>query len=308
MCFYFKGVNLKSINSLNKLIKKDVLYFKSSNLNSIYLLCKDLDCKDFNLRSIHIKYPVLISIETDLDLDAFDEVFIDFKLLSECIVKHNSRIKMAPKNHSLKDKESYLIWRGFNTPSPKDVTITPLDNTLYKDKNSIDPLDLYINWKVSSFMLIKEYYILIKCKLYMESLISNTPLLEDKSEYELAYNYWKKRQFIITNLYTEINVNDSIYLNNYIKDFSNENILYREICEDIVYVMLNILLAKSIIDNINIKDYTNKNEEFKSKLQYIIEDHYIKNKEGYKCLKDLRLYSCRHHCSLYGLKQYKDNI
>lgn len=53
-------------------------------------------------------------------------------------------------------------------------------------------------------------------------------------------------------------------------NFTSPNIMYREILEDLTYVSLNLILAKTILDFIHTIDLNNVNsEEFFSKIKLL---------------------------------------
>jgi hypothetical protein len=79
----------------------------------------------------------------------------------------------------------------------------------------------------------------------------------------------------------------------------------REISQDILYVMLNILLGKSILENSNLNTNSKINLSI---LRQIISDHYNTYEKGYKCMFELRLYKSNFECSVDFLKEvYKEN-
>jgi hypothetical protein len=90
-------------------------------------------------------------------------------------------------------------------------------------------------------------------------------------------------------------------LDAYIVDFNvDKDNMYREICEDFLYVLLNILLGKSILQDFNLKINLKNDKEFDFNLKSIVSNHYDINQEGYKSLKELRIYKSNH---LYSIKQ-----
>jgi hypothetical protein len=198
---------------------------------------------------------------------------------------HNSTLKFPKKSEFLMEKAAFLEWRAYNTPNAKDVSISPLHGGFYPhiDFNDKSPLNIYNQWKVSSFMLILEYNILNSAKIYMDNL-DFSPILP--SHYKDSLEIWKNRQI-------EFNLEnpDLFKQNTYIRDFSVDmDHLYVEICEDFLYVMLNILLAKRIVDEINIKEYIDIAEsEFYSKLKSVILLHCEEYDEYYRCLNSIRI-------------------
>ncbi len=70
----------------------------------------------------------------------------------------------------------------------------------------------------------------------------------------------------------------------------------REIYEDILYVLLNIMLAYRILNSFEVNEGINS-EKFLTILTEIIREHYIHYSEEYKYLDDLRWYRINHHFS-----------
>jgi hypothetical protein len=89
--------------------------------------------------------------------------------------------------------------------------------------------------------------------------------------------------------------------NSYIPDFTLNDVITRELYEDILYILLNLLLANKIIGNISLENSLNNNNKFFD----IIQDHYADpvNKDGYSCLKNLRLYKVNNYYTEYQIKQ-----
>lgn len=83
----------------------------------------------------------------------------------------------------------------------------------------------------------------------------------------------------------------------YIVDFfSNKLAFKREIYEDILYVLLNIMLGHRIINSFEVNEGINS-EKFFTMLTEIIREHYIHYSEEYKYLEDLRWYRINHYYS-----------
>ena len=79
--------------------------------------------------------------------------------------------------------------------------------------------------------------------------------------------------------------------------------LYREICEDFLYVMLNIILAKTIIEKFNLNS-VNCDAEFYSNMESIIKVHYLNHEEGYICLNSIRKFVAENFMTEYHLKSF----
>ena len=117
---------------------------------------------------------------------------------------------------------------------------------------------------------------------------SKDPLLEK------CYYYWTKRQ--LSNYFSH--EKNSLFLHNhYIKDFTlyGENPMLRELLEDILYVMLNLILAKKITANLA-----------NTSLEDCIKSHYVEYSEGYSYLKAIRMYNLNNYTSTDILKRIED--
>lgn len=208
---------------------------------------------------------------------------------------------MPNLNQYLLEKEAYLEWRGYNTPSLKDLNITPLFGTGFYDEilSNSDSLSssVYNQWKVASYYLIWEYNILKKALYYMDNVNSN---LSD--EYKEAYLYWMNRQLDFTDFKSMVENKE------FIIDFTiDRDNLYREVCEDYLYVLLNILLANSILNSLDLKLSINNENLFFDLLKSIIKLHYTEFKEAYICLNELRIYSSNYTLSVDQLNSiYKE--
>jgi len=69
--------------------------------------------------------------------------------------------------------------------------------------------------------------------------------------------------------------------------------MYREICEDLLYVQLNLILAVNILSYLNVHiDNANLNRTiFITDINNILTSHINKYSLGYSCLQELREYS-----------------
>lgn len=90
----------------------------------------------------------------------------------------------------------------------------------------------------------------------------------------------------------ELNPFESYPDDAFIQDFwSKSPALYRELYEDLLYLCLNLILAKDISDYIKENNALDMNKElFFNKMKTIIEKHYSKYNVEYQCLFVLRLY------------------
>ncbi len=158
-----------------------------------------------------------------------------------------------------------------------------------------DALSVYNNWIITSYYLLKEYNIWSKAKLYLENIHLNNSKFSS-AEYKEAYNYLVLRQFLINNPVNQFGTT------HYIIDFTvNENI-YRELSEDILYILLNLTLTDKIIGNNDLEKSLDNNQKFLGILTNIIQDHYDQNQDGYKCLEYLRWYTVNNWLSADQIK------
>lgn len=105
-------------------------------------------------------------------------------------------------------------------------------------------------------------------------------------EFKQAYNYFILRQFTTMNNLDPLDMDE----NSYKLDFTLNDVIYRELCEDLLYILLNLLLANKIVGNIALENSLNNNNKFFDILKDIIQDHYDdpEIKDGYSCLNNLR--------------------
>jgi hypothetical protein len=214
---------------------------------------------------------------------------------------------MSKFNELTLEKESIINWGGYNTPSLKDVTVTPLVGTeLLGPEDRNNTLSIYNEWLIASRYLLREYNIWFKVKIYVDKELVNNSLLSflEKDSvndsittffyYEQAYLYYILRQFEIYNQIPHFNPTS------YIIDFTSYDHIYREICEDLLYILLNLLLANKIIGNKNLEQSLDNKDKFYLILSSIIENHYTEYHDAYKNLEHLRWYSINNRLS------YKD--
>lgn len=73
--------------------------------------------------------------------------------------------------------------------------------------------------------------------------------------------------------------------------------------------MLNIILAKTIIEEVNINDCVDSSESgFDSKMKSIIHLHYKNSEEYYTCLNSIRMYYIQNYMSESDLKVFSKKI
>lgn len=210
---------------------------------------------------------------------------------------------MPKLNEYVIEKDSWLDWRGYNTPSLKDLSVTPLFGTGFYDEimTNSDSLSssVFNQWKVASYYLIIEYNFLKKALYYMNNTSFN---LSD--EYKEAYIYWMNRQLEF------VDFQKGVENKEFILDFTDKDNLYREVCEDYLYVLLNILLANSIINNLDLKFQLSIKDQnlFFDILKSIIELHYKEFKKGYMCLNELRKYTGNYCLSVNQLNSIHKRV
>lgn len=272
----------------------------SSNEN-LYRIIQDIKKVLKKIKNNDVK--ILNKLENNLG------IVYDMLDLQKKIAKHNTSVIFPPKNRLLRKKKYALFALGYNTPYAGDIKITPLEGTSFQSyfSNRI-PLDFYINWLCSSFYLASEANILIKAFNY----IYNKNKGNSYSDTELNnYTIW-----LIKQIYTEYpnytdllyNKNSNINPNIYLIDFLLEDFMFREIFEDILYVLLNLILADYIvryIENINLNSISSEN--FFNEISLIVDKHYLNYKDEYKLLNKLRKFTINNYVSTYTLEELYNN-
>jgi len=218
------------------------------------------------------------------------------EFIREAIIKHNSEyVTLCPEHLQIKDKEIALSKLGHNTPSPENFTATPFDNTKFENIFNNEEEE----WKAVWLFLAAELDIALRVLYYVRSDANGSMGAELASD----YSFWLTRQLTV---YLSHEKESLFEKNNYVRDFfalGGENPMHRELLEDILYVQLNLLLAKRIIEksaNLSVKD--------------CIIAHYKEYSEGYSYLKALRMYNINNYYSnemLYyiGLSgSFKDRV
>jgi hypothetical protein len=84
--------------------------------------------------------------------------------------------------------------------------------------------------------------------------------------------------------------------------------MFREIFEDILYVLLNLILADYIvryIENINLNSISSEN--FFNEISLIVDKHYLNYKDEYKLLNKLRKFTINNYVSTYTLEELYNN-
>lgn len=229
----------------------------------------------------------------------------DFERLSiqylDIILRHNKKIILAHKSIHKKYVKSYIKWRSYNTPNTSSLQITPLHGTAFI-KYSDHIVD---EWIISIYMLILEYNFIKKVLIYMTS-DKSIPLSD---EYKKCYIYWQTRQNLL--IENSFSLFSKLKLNKGIVDLGNtfvplptldKECFLREVIEDFLYIALNILLAKSILENPQINKYLDNQELLFKELAYIYKEHFLTYKAEYNYLYKIREYSAYNFVSLEELK------
>lgn len=317
----FNGINIASIkilqeklaSILNNYILENGDIHKYALLHKNINNFKNLDFKDLD-EFILKQYPDinLPSDELHKDLEASYADITDEKIvldktsylkseLSNLIFNHNKNL-LIPKPEDLQgEKNKLLDWYSYNTPIVNDPTITPLVGTSL-GYDIPRPKFLYEDWINTSTYLLSEYNIWKKALYYLENKNQDSISIEFKQ----AYYYIIHRQFVINN-FSRFSFDEK---NSYIKDFTLNDVIYRELCEDLLYILLNLLLANKIIGNKDLLNSLYNDNKFFDVLNDIIKDHYedAENKDGYSCLKNLRWYTLNNYLTEYQIKKISDYI
>lgn len=297
----------KRYYSTNRKINKDDV-FKDIDLSSLDLLIKIVDHEIYTSdikKDLFIEYYVSEVFKDNLDYECtkpeeyiyYDLVKLSLQQYRDKVIEHQASLTMPKLDECKLEKEAYMEWVDYNTPSIKNLTVTPLCGTQLQSRKQDDQdYDNYIEeWTMSYFYLIQEYNILKNAKSYIDN-----PNLSSECQ-KKDYYYWVNRQFNILGP-IEDKFGSDIYFNDF---YSDLDFMKREIYQDSLYVILNILLGKSIIQNSNLNN--NKKINF-SVLDQIISDHYNTYDKGYKCMFELRLYKSNFESSVDSLKKVYNSM
>jgi len=282
----FKDINLSSLDHLIRIVEHEI---STSDIKKKSIFT------DYYVREVFADYLNNENTKRKEYISVYDDygnllVKLSLEQYHEKVLQHKASLTMPKLNEYKLEKEAFLEWVDYNTPSIKNLTVTPLFGTHLQIRDQDDEqYDSYISeWNTAYFYLILEYSILKNAKSYIDN--SN---LSD--ECEKAYYYWVNRQFNMLGPINEIFRSD-VYFNDF---YSDLDFMKREIYQDCLYVVLNILLAKSILQNSNLN---NNNKINLSVLNQIISDHYNTYDEGYKCIFELRKYKSNFECTVGFLK------
>lgn len=289
--------DIKSLIMYNKnsqilvdLMTKFLSLIKDKNL----VLGRDVYCllynKEFSNKNLLLKeYPDLDYLEVSLLDDFFMNTrALNLKFSLEEIISiikiHNSGVFIPGKTELVSEKLSVLAWWAYNTPIFSNYTITPLVGNMFPgvDLSDKSPSSIYKQWFMAMLMLTFEFNILKDCILFLESKTDlDRNILDIK---DISTLYWLNRQLNIISQ-TLVNRNKNDFIVDY---FSNKYLFYREVAEDLTYVLLNLILGKQILDEFGSFPLPNS-EEFSTRLTHIIKNHYTVYSLEYEYLNQLRL-------------------
>lgn len=287
----------------SKTNKKFVSIKERESLDPYFLIDSHFTGKEIRrvLRDMDLDYEFLDSIEKMLSDPSFDESIWDENIytkdrLNEALnksksIKKNNLLRYTPSSSALKEsvyKKLSFLTPGF-TGNPLDSALWtyPVDRMFCMDLNYMTPLIFLNTWKLNSYMFILEFNILIKAKLHIDNKNSSSFNTRLHKETHKAYRMWQDRQLVIQN---DSCCNASFP--EYISDYTDDSVYNREICEDLFYVVLNILLAIKITNYVN---KYNKNKVdfdltmFFKEIRLLLEEHKLEYHEGYACLQELRV-------------------
>jgi len=286
----------------------------------IYKLFIDMDVKDINKN-----YPILIEIAEQLDnvkkqgklpISSIDWWGMSYNMydVKQAILVYNKKVEIPGKDKLQKEKANAFFSSNFNTPSPDNFKITPLKNTAFEHRSSNNVLNFKVDWLVTSFYLCSEVNILIPAFFYIDKKSAGNTFSNIEKE---NYYIWLHKQineykeFFMPVLYGSNNFYYAASQNldidemdiNYLIDYTLDENMSREVYEDLVYVLLNLVLAKTINEHIEKLDINNiSTEKFFDDIYKIIEAHHLKHSSEYKLLFELRKFSIDNLMSTYTLE------
>jgi hypothetical protein len=320
----FNGINLASIkilqeklaSILNKynldngdiyeyaILHKNMNKFKNLNFKDLDSLMK----KDFpQLCEFNLDLKSLMDYPSDFKLITDDKITLDEDRtylkseLSNLILNHNKNLIIPSPKDFPEEKAKMIDWLSYNTPIKDNTIITPMTGTGLGQDQAV-ALIKYNEWIIASSYLLTEYNIWKKVLYYLENKNHGSISIEFKQ----AYDQYIYRQFTSVLNLEPGNMDENIY----ILDFTLNDVITRELYEDILYILLNLLLANKIIGNISLENSLNNNNKFFDILKDIIKDHYADpvNKDGYSCLKNLRWYKVNNYYTEYHIKDIDKNV
>lgn len=288
------------------LIKKVKIIYKNSNYDLDPNTLLKLDSKIFNNISI---YPQYNSIKSTIrkDIDRLQDTNImkkvvvnnnvyDLSKLRLDILKHNSSLNACTQEWT-SEKESLLIDADLNLANPCNIKLTPLVNTSLQHVSNNINLNYYIDWLFSSFLLTSEANILINAFYYFDNKKEGKPISDLEQD---NYTIWLYRQLV--NEYP--NCADLLYNKEsprygrpiYLVDHNIEANMARETFEDLLYVLLNLILAYEIIKYINEINLNDINSEvFWSNISEIINKQFLIYGDDYEFMDNLRRFAINNY-------------
>lgn len=289
-----KDIDPEGVIKDNKLkIEYNILYLLIEGMFQYYEYWTD---NHFTLEVLNLD----ILDKLNLISNKFNELSLQHK---DTILAHNKKLILAKKELDKdvykKYIEDYIKWRGYNTPNPSSLDITPLYGTELYNFTS----DWLSPWVISISMLSIEYNTIKKALIYMTCKDpTSLPI-----EYKNCFIYWQTRQNLILeeylSIFSKLDKGNIDLGNTFIPLFSlNNEYLLREVIEDFLYIALNILLAKSIIENTKIKENPHNKELYYKELSSIYNEHFMTYKTEYDYLYKIREYNVYHFVSLEELK------
>lgn len=315
----FNGINLAVIRILDEklasILKNYIL--DGDNIYEYAILHKNMnEFKNLNFKNLdslivkdfpemyHFNKYLNGELEESVSLIPDDKIYIDNKKLkkselSNLIFNHNKNLLIPGSSKYLVEKKKIIDWYSYNTPIMNNPIITPMTGTGLGENLAVAEIK-YREWIIASSYLLNEYNIWKKAMTYAASA-ENKNNGFSSIEFKQAYTYIMGRQFFINGL----SLDSFDKKNSYILDFTLNDVMYRELSEDFLYILLNLLLANKIIGNIGLENSLKNDNKFFDILKDIIKDHYddAENKDGYSCLKNLRWYAVNNYSTEYKIKE-----
>ena len=277
---------------------------RNGNVIDPYALFTDRFGKKLNKKDILSQYPALGKISDDIflghqyslknitnEIVYIPAINITFTIkdIRKMVFEHNL-VHGKLLLESMDKKKTFLAWIGYNTPSPSNFKATPLIGTAFIASSNNEIISFYYNWMVSSFLLgLEANQLFFALKYYVKKSSNSSVSNLDKD----CYIYWQSRQInnTLIPMLTSPN-NEGVYL----IDYTLDDNMSREIMEDYCYVLLNLILANTIINYMNKFDlYSLNSKDFFKEIQSIIDNHYLSYSKGYDLLFELRMFLANNH-------------
>lgn len=262
-------------------------------------------------------YPFLLDIENELAYDfsehrkALEEGILykgEYKPLDDLyklILLNNKEITIVGKS-SPELKKKFLNFIDYNTPSPKNLKVTALTGT------SLSQDSLYLNILAGHHALTSvfaSYYLALTGSWFLNAL--NYYENVNNTHNKLYYDWWLGRQLSMgfqQGLDIMLQSKD-IYISAY---GLNKDLTHRELLEDNLYIVLNLILKHSLFIKLNkIGKIQDKkflvSEEYDILLKSVMQEHYNLYKQGYIYLEELRVYNLENFTSSTKANQIPDD-